>query len=157
MSAFMVSDAHIDALVSAALFGDRDGRGLAWYWDRGPGGDPRRSRRIDHENAAEAGRMLIAANAASVAYRYHGSERSAVTRDYRPRWVPMPYDPVAVLKAAQCFEWQACEHPGWHGSEAQAFCAYLKEQFVTRLPGYDKAPWAVGNASEITAREGARQ
>lgn len=153
MSAFEVSKTHIDALVSAALFIGDGGRGLTWYWDYGPDGTPLRSGEINCENAREVGAMLWAENAASVAWLYHGSEKAATPLGeiYEPSWLPLPYSAVAVLKAIDCYEWQSCEHPGWHGSEAEAFCRYLRDRYISKLPGYDEAAWAVSHPAEMSS------
>jgi hypothetical protein len=146
MSAYEVTDTHINALVSAALFAPRGA--LSWYWDRQNGG-PVQSRRIDCENAGDVATMLRRENAISVAYRYRGGA-AAVVRDHHLRYLPKPYSPVAVLKAVQGYAYQACEHPGWRDSEAFAFCEYLTTEYIMQLPGYEDAAWAVESDREMT-------
>ena len=51
--------------------------------------------------------------------------------------------PVAVLKAISCYEYQSCEHPGWHTSEARQFCSVLRDHMISMLPGYDDAQWEI--------------
>lgn len=89
--------------------------------------------------------MLWAENYASVNYRY-------CEKDMAPEYVHKsdPYrkwDAVAVLKAIACYEYQACEHPGWKTSEARAFCEELRGNAIHALPGYAEASWEV-SASE---------
>lgn len=65
-----------------------------------------------------------------------------------PEWVPefrriaaeLP-PPVVVLKALDCYEYQACEDDGWQASEAKRLCDALRAKMIRRLPGYENAPW----------------
>jgi len=54
-----------------------------------------------------------------------------------------PPSPVAVLKACDGYEYQACEHPGWEASEAHAYINALRRRAIHALPGYDEAAWEV--------------
>lgn len=53
------------------------------------------------------------------------------------------FSPVEVLKACDCYEYQACEDEGWDGSLAKAFIGRLKDTMVRKLPGYEEAPWMI--------------
>ena len=152
MSAFMVSDSHIDALISLARYGPKgadpqrdhwDGR-FDWYGDDGKLGT------LDHTNADEIGAMLIRENVASLEARYPGDAATLVGCDpasagkgYRFP-VMAPKQTVAEgMKAIACFEYQACEHAGWSKSSAAAFCRTLRDVLCSRVPGYHAAPWAI--------------
>ncbi len=96
------------------------------------------------ERASEVGFMLLAENLRSVLYRYGGDETM------RPEWAREPYtwrDPgyrltvAEALKALDCLEYQSCEHPGWHDSEAAQFAEALRRALVHALKGYEAAPW----------------
>lgn len=166
MSAFIVDKAHINALVHAALRGHGADRGLRWYdldtdqlWsDCGSADEYFRlvqvhTHEATHETANQVGRMLWLENLASVAARYPhdaSGERpgpydltdeaiSAYTYD---RSTPY-YEPVQVLKALACYEYQSCEHPGWKRSEARRFCEALRHKMINALPGYDAADWEI--------------
>ena len=145
MSAFIVSTDHIDYLITAACEAGIGGPGV--YWDeRGQGGD---LERIDDANAERIGAALLAANVASVAYRYGAG------RDQLPGPVPNPdpatyrfrafpgIEPVQVLKALDCYAYQSCERPDWQGSPAARFVEALRARYVGQLPGYDAALWEV--------------
>jgi hypothetical protein len=54
-------------------------------------------------------------------------------------------DPVVILKAIACFEYQCCEHPDWAASQARQFCQELRDRCIDRLPGYQQAPWALSD------------
>ncbi|GAA2522721.1 hypothetical protein [Pilimelia columellifera] len=138
MSAFMVSTLHIDLLVSAAVGHNRTEQ-LRWFASAAD--DNARSmqdmRRAGTDNADAIGAMLIAENAASLNYRYPGD----APHELEPyRWSPVTdWQPLVVLKAIDCFAYQACEHPGWEASEAWQFCNALRRRMVRQLPGYEAA------------------
>ena len=158
MSAFILGKEHIDYLVEAGLFVNGHG-GLTWL---APGEDletdyqagdwcgptamqsyKARHRELRMETADHVGQMLIRENHLSVNFRY--DERPTVTLEdpYRFNMRLRPIDPVQVLKALNCYEYQSCEHPGWKTSEAKAFCDALRHSTIHRLPGYDDAEWEV--------------
>jgi len=165
MSAFMVGKEHIDALVTAAL--------ERWSGDFGPlswfareltekettgayqSGEPwgpeglalaqALRRQATPKQADRIGQMLVRENRLSVNHRYGENEVEGIyTFEGSPS---APVDPVVILKAVDCYEYQSCEHPGWERSEAHAFCQALRRRMIRRLSGYEEAPW------EIHARE----
>ena len=127
MSAFIVSNTQINALVRAA-----SRMGLSYQY----AGLTRRVAGMEQETAE----MLLAANYDSVNYRYKENEL--------PREIVYQIDapllpPVAIIKLANCFDYQSCEYPEWDASEAKAFIDELISWSVTKLPGYDAAPWTI--------------
>jgi hypothetical protein len=144
MSAFLVELAHIDVLVRAGLSTVLPyDTTLQWLDDVGD------RQELTPATAGRTGAMLIAANMASVNYRYTRDDVEPVylhtDRPFRP-------DPVVVLKAIACFEYQSCEPPGWHDSEASSFCVNLRARMIHRLPGYDDAPWVITDLAQARAR-----
>lgn len=149
MSAFIVSENHIHALIEAGC-SRRYTRGhvLRWYVS----GDPARPRELRWENADEIGRMLWEENVKSVAHRYPndtpdtlpGPVPAADPEAYRwkrPR--PRALEPVEALKAIACYEYQSSEHPEWEASEARAFCEALRHAAIAALEGYEDAEWSL--------------
>jgi hypothetical protein len=153
VSAWIVSKAHIDALVLA---------GVQWQLT-----DPSRT------DLSEVGRMLWAECLASVAYRYpgdtgHGDRPGPAgfhdeeVAAYRFAPVELVLAPHTALKLLDCYDYQSCEHPGWVGSAAQQFTATLRERITDRLgrrdgsyrdhPLYAAAPWGVDSLAELTAQ-----
>ena len=130
MSAFSVSTAHLNYLVTAAYL----------YKCLGPVG----GRQSVYDAATERLKMLRAENNASLAARYptnpdtqtHGRESATLTGVDK-------INPVQVLKAIACYAYQACEHDAWETSEARAFCEQLKAHAIANLPGYREAAWEV--------------
>jgi hypothetical protein len=150
MSAFMVSRKHIIALVTFAASVEPTRRcgGMSWYHD----GSRHEVRRGVDSGLVCAAQMLWDENLRSINARYPdtvdhpnnipgpvGETYRITTADFKGR-VPS-LSPVAILKACDCYEYQACEHDGWTTSEANAFLGCLRKKCVRNLPGYDDASW----------------
>lgn len=145
MSAYIVDENHIHALVAAAYTWD-----LYWYHD----GTPTHAR---HRDSDALGFMLWNENLLSIKYRYPDcgpNDRpgpivdeeggiDAVIEHYSYSPFAVSLSPVAILKAINGYEYQSCEHPEWERSEAKTFCDYLKGEAISRLPGYAEASWEV--------------
>jgi hypothetical protein len=162
MSCFEISSTHIDALLTAGLAYQRYGA-LRWLWpelspedqeaayEQGEPWGPeaakltqQRRHELTRETAGRIGAMLMTENRLSVNHRYDENEIEA---PYVFDSLPGQVDPVVVLKAIDCYEYQTCEHPEWHKSEAYAFCQALRDKMIHHLPGYDEA-----DAWEISSR-----
>ena len=117
MSAFMCSNAHINALVSFAL----QERGFF------------RHKQLDGNSAQIAGQVLVNANAESIKAKYNEEEGYPfVFRRESPA-----RHPLNILKACDCYDYQACEDGEYEGSEAQKFIDHIRAMAIRRLPGYD--------------------
>lgn len=169
MSAFALEVAHIDALVTLALCGPDSAPRRHWHpphWlapiepDGSPAapGDPWRDATLVAGNTNYVGAMLMSECIRSVAYRYPDCARNAEPAPppspapdpaaycYRaPRSFARRASAVEGLKLLHCYEYQSCEHPGWHASQASSFCSALTRALVSTLPGYDEAPWQVSD------------
>lgn len=162
MSAFEVSDTHIDALVTAALQGSHN-EPLSWYHGEIPGTLPgemlpggedyltalsRTRREVSRENAGTWGATLLAENRRSVNHRY---EEDEIEAPYVFTEIAGHVNPVAILKAICCYTYQSCEHPEWKTSEARSFCEALREDMIHQLPGYGDAAWEITSPDEATS------
>lgn len=148
MSAYIVSEDHIDYLVTAAIeLGTNGGYGLYWQ-----------DQRVTRNNATAFGAMLLRENIASVQRRYSDTEYADLPGPlvtpfvseytYR-RFSASPFSGhdldtiVQVLKAVSCYEYQSCEHAGWEMSDAKRACDQIRSGYIYRLPGYEDAEWEV--------------
>lgn len=122
MSAFIVSDCHIDVLVS-------------WAMDHKAGAFPKLT------GPAQLGALLHEENCKSVDYRYD----EANPRDYRFTYRPeaRALSAVQIIKACHCLGYQSCEHPGWPESLACSLLKQIEGHAVSRLPGYEEARWSL--------------
>lgn len=167
MSAYLLPLSHLHALVRAALATQPHDPQLRWGSGRRVTTAPDDIRATVHALAFEIEE--------SVAYRYPGDARPNLPG-------PIPYltpDELAdapfshegvldrrhrdaaplewaafVAKALDCYEHQACEHPGWEASPARAFCRTLRKALTQALPGYDGAPWGIESDARPATREG---
>jgi hypothetical protein len=141
MSAFVVSKAHIDALVTAAL--ESDSWAFFWYHD-----DDRHE--LDYTNTDAIGAMLWAENVRSVQHRYPDILEDSTDYpgpiDFQPehvfayRWCWLSVPPVEALKALRCYQYQSCEHPDWPTSSAHALCDTLQDVLVSTPPRLPRSP-----------------
>ncbi len=114
----------------------------------------------DYQRAAEVGALLWRENVASVLCRYShtpddlpGTAGDAASqyrfseRDARSICF-VEIDPVQVIKACDCYDYQSCEHDEWETSEAKTFTETLRRAAAHAVAGYDDAKWG---APEPTA------
>lgn len=127
MSAFIVSDTHINALVRCA-----SRLGLSYQY----AGLTRRVAGCE-QNTAE---MLLAANYDSVNARY--KENNVPQEIVYAIDAPL-LDALKTIKLANSLIYQSCEFDDWEDSEAKVFLQTLIDWAVCKLPGYDAAPWTI--------------
>lgn len=151
MSAFMVDKEHIDLLVDVAYTGPR---GVvvqpgSWYAPYVGTGPERHS--FTREDQTPVGQMLVTENLHSIAARYPDTLETGELPGPMEQYYELPYvyrqpryrlTAVEALKAIDCYEYQACEHEAWMGSEAREFCQRLRRALIGSLDGYDRAPWS---------------
>lgn len=145
MSAFIVGKVHIDALLTAALGHGAHDDALYWFTKAGGG------RRVTHDTVDEVGAMLVRTNVESVRSRYpdipedlegapgpidNAYAVGAVNGTYRFERT-QDFGTGEILAAITCYEYQSCEHDGWEGSDAEAFCKYLRGAMCHKVPGYE--------------------
>ena len=128
MSAYIVSDATIDALVTFAKSG-------SWTMVEGT------------EQAI--GDLLVAENYKSVNYRY-GETDEPHKYTYHFMLTPANQTPVVILKLCANYEYQACEHPEWEASKAHDIIKRIEAKAIRELPGYDDAPWGLYERQRTT-------
>lgn len=124
MSAFLVSDLHIDILVHARHFSARGGGCYLLL----------QSELSDND----LGKMLTIENHKSLDARYGDNVPEVVFVSKRIQFEPTIPE---MIKAIHCYEYQSSEHEGWEKSDARRYCRDLERQLVRKLPGYEDAPW----------------
>jgi hypothetical protein len=120
MSAWIVSKAHIDAMVQGAI----------------------RLEIIPQAEADTFGAFLWKENHKSINARY-GERSKAPPYKFAPR--PSDLTPGALLKTIDCYSYQSCEHYGWEGSEAHAKCETMRAALAGKASesDYAEAPWGI--------------
>jgi len=150
MSAYVVTENHIIYLVAAAL-SRRINRGahgrFSWEQVRYPGDVTHHI--IDAgemEAVAEFASDLWRENVRSVNHRYPNDLQDPASYCITPHEIDdklhaWEFDPVQVLKAIDCLEYQSCEHPEWDASSACSFLNRLRRESIATLVGYSDAAW----------------
>lgn len=169
MSAFMCSNDHLRVISIAAEHGlppkPDQYTAAAYYRSHGQG------RAIEHEAAQESDDMaaatihegarpelravaqLYAANEHAMQDRYGDAPLSTpptICASDFDRLAPTLANPIAVIKLAHSYEYQACEWAQWEGSAAQQIVRRAIDRAARALPGYSRAPWSL---SEIPPTE----
>jgi len=130
MSAFMCSDLHI---LSLLRFAETSRYGV-YYTHNGI------RRKLEDGALDRAAKVLHAANASSVNYRY--AHNTVVQEPLSYRRVPL-LDALTVIKLCHRYAYQSGEHDSWSISEAKFIVDAIMSSATTRLPGYDAAPWGI--------------
>ena len=119
MSAYIVSRNHVDYLIKFGLAQKQ-------------GTDDEELRFLTEESATHVGQMLFDDCVKSVQYRYDHVSRDQLPCKEGPPWIYAfdraslyVFDPCQVDVSLNCFDYQACEHPGWTKSESRAFIEML--------------------------------
>lgn len=144
MSAFMVDPEHIDAILTIWIaLADR--RTCKHHVPHDLVSDRQKE-------ATDKGRMLLRENMRSVDARYPADispTAEELIGGYTYTACPLDlYRFEAVIgrafKILACYEYQACEHSGWESSEACKFIERIRDELITRLPGYnDSGLWGI--------------
>lgn len=131
MSAWLLPDAHMNALVDGAI----------------------RLGIIAPEDAQKTGAMLRRANTKSIRARYgYARYDTPETYDrpaYRYRAPREPLSDVSLFKNVGCYDYQTCEYDSYEKSPAARFVRRMKAALEARgisheSPGYAEAPWGIG-------------
>lgn len=146
MSAFVVTEAHIRAIISAVVAASHLSSKLyvsgAVGETTGPIYDLTSIKTLN-----EIGRTLWAANVDSVLHRYPDDKPDEhddpATFTFRAVRVP----PLQALKLIQCLDYQSCELDEWPHSLARRILHAMTATLISALPGYDAAAWTYEFAS----------
>ena len=130
MSAFIVSDTHINALVRYASRHNV----RAFY------SNPLAMFQVK-DNEQVAAELLLAENVKSVNFRYRDNEVMSITYD---RGAPI-LTAIQAIKAAQCLRYQSCECDDFEESIAFKLIEAIITDAIPRLNGYESAQWAISD------------
>jgi len=133
MSAYQVSDEHINAIVTALATANI----------------------IEKDDREPIARLLLKENIKSVNYRYNmGKNIDAIV--FHLKFKSKKLSLYNVYKLVGCYEYQSCEHPTWEQSKAKSLCDSLNEYILANnkkgyktndimvySPEYDKAKWSI--------------
>lgn len=132
MSAFLCNDQHINAMIRFGLTQNDTGP-LAFRF----GGHWKNY--VTHESA----QVLVDQNYRALKTRY-GDNGKPHRINYSP-FDPI-YSPVEIIKACNCYNYQACETEDYKETQAAAIIKAIRELAIKNLPGYDNAQWEIVNS-----------
>ncbi len=136
MSAYVVPDYHINALVSWAA-GRHGSNAVSYWW----GGRCREVRGDERRIAS----VLYAENVRSVNSRY--KEHDAA-HGFVFKMVANMLNPIDVIKGCHGYAYQACEADDWEQSEAHAIIQGIERSAIRSLPGYEESrAWCISGPS----------
>lgn len=133
MSAYVVSDAHIHALINYAVR-----ENVSYYANKNRVA-------ITRANAEEVGQILLDENYRSVSEVYHDRTETHFGKpeSYKFKVGRVLPDAISILKLVQCLDYQSSETDDWETSIAANILAQIKDRAIQRLPGYDNVPWGI--------------
>jgi hypothetical protein len=130
MSAFIVSDKHINSLLNFA-YAHMDGINL-------PDGQDLSFKSV--QDLDKIGQILLDENYRSVNYRYREQEISHQIKFF----VQPLLTPVQIIKACQCLDYQCCETEDWEETSAYRIINWIQTEAIRNLAGYEQAQWSIG-------------
>ncbi len=144
MSAFVVSDQHVCALLT---FASLDRRGVTFYL---------KHQALDCHKKADlqtAAQILKDQCIKSVMIRYPKDTletlpgpndlRQEIEFTYSPHPTLKLLKPVDILSACSCYDYQACEDPDYGTTPARQIIETIRNNAVRRLPGYEQVAWEI--------------
>ena len=128
MSAFLVNDKHIDAL-------------LTWAINTPDYGAPRKLDGMTvYDQPDLLGQILVDANYRSLSARYGDNDQP---HEYKFRRYPRTLSPVEVIKACDCLIYQCCEFEEWPTTKAYRMVQDMREGAINSLDGMNNAAWEI--------------
>jgi len=141
MSAFIVNEYHLNALVSWASYG-HSSRKVSYYWQgkhRPIAGDEQRVVNV-----------LYAENVRSVNARYRENETADPIK-FNLLIGGANLNPIEVCKAVHCLVYQSCETSDWEQSEAFAILQAIEAKAIRSVHGYENAAWELVPRTKVAA------
>ena len=136
MSAFVVDDMHIRYLVQAGSV-----YGVNYYQPDETANASGYQQIPTRLNETTICRKLLTQNYRSVEYRYQEPAEEVPAIRYQP--VMLPMTPVQVIKACDCYDYQACETPDYDQTPEHRYINHLRKAAIRALPGYEDAAYEI--------------
>ncbi len=130
MSAFVCSNYHISAL---AVYAMQQRPAHVWY----------DGKQVELESAEQVATILYEQNLRSVNHRYYEAEPNTFAFDPRASRYSTSHTAVQIIKAAKCYDYQACETEDYETTLAKAIIEQIIGSAIGALPGYEAAEWGL--------------
>jgi len=139
MSAFVVDNAHINAMLNA-IAPAHEGDSATYHWQG--------KLHYMAGRTQEVGQILTDENHRSVNYRYN---EETEPRRFQRVMLNRSFSPVEIVKLCHSYSYQSCEAPDWKETEAHAIVEALRERSIRRIEGYNEAPWTLYDHEVVAA------
>jgi hypothetical protein len=137
MSVFILSNKHINVLVSALLLKNRgifniyDSKDEAYEF-------------ISYKDGDKIGQILLNENYRSINYRYNDTQKPPHKFKYQFQSEVKYYDYlVQIFAACDCYDYQSCETDDYKQTLAYSIIDKIRKETIRRLRHYDKAEWSI--------------
>lgn len=139
MSAYLVSDRQISAILQAVYGVDHSGFNI-WQYQT----DPEAYHFVFglKEKAQTEANELMAENVRSVNHCYPHHEPETA-HPVQLDWDREPLAPLTILKLIDNLQYQSCECPDYRESAAYKLMCEYREKIIPRLAGYLAEPWGI--------------
>lgn len=148
MSAFVVCDSHISAILQAVFNATKrhtfSGMANPWKYQ----GDEKAYHYCAFalEESQSQANVLMLENLRSVNWRYRNSphiEQQPMVGQVQLSLTAEPVSVLQALKLIDCLAYQSCETDNWDETEAYKLLNKYREILIPCLDGYDSAKWAM--------------
>lgn len=131
MSCFVVSDAHINALITYAALHPQSKVQVP------------NQPELNDLTGAQWGQWMRDENERAYRHRYGHRTDLGEPLPYHHQWDTHTYTPVEIIKLATSFRYQLAEAEDWAETPAAKLAECIIDIAITELPGYEQAPWEV--------------
>ena len=142
MSAFIVSEYHLDSMLS--FFNLHQGTVSLKKKETGEWYALNSSSIEDLQIMKQ---ILADQNYRSVNERYQETEPAPVMS---AKVLFERVSPVQIIKACNCYDYQACETDDYQQTDANRICDAIRASAIDELPGYEEAQWEMNEPVKVS-------
>ena len=147
MSAYIVSNNHIDVIVSWFLNNYKDSQ--LWYEINGQYGY------MDSEQAPKVAYELYKQNVRSVNRRYNDSETDELYQFTEVKNAKQAYSLAEIAGALDCLEYQSCETDDYHQTDAYKIITSMRKHLLKKIQADelgDNTTWSIDELKDKPAK-----
>jgi len=100
----------------------------------------------ESDSIQSIGTILLDENYRSYVFRYPNEGKDILIEEDKPKFIHRPVmtlNPVSMLKALACYNYQACETNDYNETRACKIIKRFTSHAIQNLKGYDEAPWGI--------------
>ena len=146
MSAYILEKAHIDYMLGY-LTHRNNCQGTIFYVpnkEAEDGWDRFEAILGESQDTSKLGQILVDQNYRSVNARYNENQvPPPYTYTRQVGQGPDDFEPLQVLKACDCYDYQACKTDDYHTTQAAWIVDIIRKAAIRDLPDYHDAEWHI--------------